>query len=336
MNEPTNSPSDEEPAPESTDLDLSNLDPEAQEFLKMMEAYRAAMNEGRFEDAESVSMELLARVAEHAATQGPSQEQQWADAAAECEEQADWAGAERFYRQILTQAEAEKDYTSEVRGHLYLSSLFTLLGKHQPALAAAQAAAVPARQADLAPLTAMVLEKQARCALRLQRWAEARAALAELLQIVGEEGLYQLPRARALLLRARCHLEEGAEAAAAEDLETAWQLLEPQAVMEMAAGVQSSLADWWAATARLRAYQGDQEGAVAAWEETLRRRRQIADLPHVPERAIRQSLASGLHELGRAQAALGRPYLADEAFAESRALRQALGLPPWDPSEESE
>jgi hypothetical protein len=103
--------------------------------------------------------------------------------------------------------------------------------------------------------------------------------------------------------------------------------------MAIAAGVHGTLVRWWAVTARLRAAQGDANGAVEGWQEAVARSRHVAALPQVYGPYNQSALARMLHGLGHTLTAQGSPYLADEAFAESRSLRQGVGLPPFDRNE---
>ncbi len=82
---------------------------------------------------------------------------------------------------------------------------------------------------------------------------------------------------------------------------------------------------WWAVTARLRAVEG--------WQEAVSRCRHLAALPHVSGSGTQNTLARMLHGLGQALKAQGSASLAEEAFAESRSLRQTVGLPPLDLNE---
>ncbi len=90
---------------------------------------------------------------------------------------------------------------------------------------------------------------------------------------------------------------------------------------------------WRAVTARLRAAQGEANGAVKAWQDAVARSRHLAALPHLFGPNTRSTLARLLHGLGHALKARGSPHLAEEAFAESRSFRQAVGLPPLDLNE---
>ena len=98
----------------------------------------------------------------------------------------------------------------------------------------------------------MALDRQALCALRVERVSEALAAVRETLERMQEGAVYDLQRGSALSLRAACWTALKDWSAAERDLDASWNLLQPHAAMTIAAGVHGMLARWWAITARLR------------------------------------------------------------------------------------
>jgi hypothetical protein len=283
------------------------------------------------EDAEAAVMEFLALVAR--TSDEPTPESVLLDEAEHCEATADWAGAEAAYRRMLARAQAEDSGITQFRAHGQLAMLHGLQGRHDAALAEARAAVAAARRADLSPLLFMALDDQALYALRTDRLPEALGAVSEALERMEDGALYDLPRGRALALRGACRAALGEWPAAERDLEASWARLQPQAAMAMAAGVHGILAQWWAVTARLRAAQGDAKGAAEGWQEAVARSRHLAALPQVSGPKAQSAVARMLHGLGHALMAQGSHYLAEEALAESRSLRQAVGLPPFDVNE---
>jgi hypothetical protein len=260
----------------------------------------------------------------------PTPESLLLDEATHCEATADWAGAEAAYRRLLVRAEETDDAYTQFRAHDQLAMLRGLLGRHDAALEEARAAVAAARREDLAPLLFMALDGQAFCALRRDRVPEALAAVSEALERMEDGALYGLLRGRTLALRAACRAALGEWPAAERDLEASWSALQPQAALFFAAGAQAGLEQWWAVTARLRAAQGDANGAVAARQEAAARARHLAALLQVAGPYTQSALARALLGLGHALASLGPAPRAEEAFAESRSLRQAAGLPPFD------
>jgi hypothetical protein len=306
--------------------------PDANRLEHLMGAYKEALEAGRMGEAEAAGMELLALAAQQAAAD-PTPESSLLDEATCCEATADWGGAEAAYRQVLARAEAEDNTCVQFRAHEQLAALHGLLSRHDLALAETRAAVAAARRADLPTMLFMALDSQARCALRTGRVSEALTAVCETIERIEGGALYDLPRGRALALRAACRTALREWPAAEDDRKASWDLLQPQAAMAIAAGAQGALALCWAVTARLRAAQGDGRGAVECWQEAVVRGRHLATLPHVSSPYTRSALARMLHGLGHAFTAEGSSHLADEAFAESRALRQSDGLAPFDLNE---
>jgi tetratricopeptide (TPR) repeat protein len=311
---------------------MADPPPDADRLERLMSAYRGALAGGRTQDAEAAMMEFLALIQRQAADE-PTPESALRDEAAGCEAAGDWAGAEAAYRRMLARAEADGDACALFRAHEQLSGLHGLLGQHGPALDEARAAVAAARGVDLPTLLFMALDGQARCALRVGRVPEALAAASEVLDRVEGGALYDLPRGRALALRAACRVAEGDLTNAERYLEASWAALQPQAAMAMAAGVHSALGWWWAVTARPCAARDDVAGAVQGWQEAIARGRYVVALPHVGGPYAQSALARALHGLGQAHAAGGRADRAAEAHAESQSLRQALGLAPFGPAE---
>lgn len=305
--------------------------PDADRLERLMGAYKDALEAGRMEDAEAAVMEFLALAAQ--APDEPTPESLLLDEAKRCEATADWAGAEAAYRRMLARAQSENHDHTQFRAHDQLAMLNGLLGRHGAALEEARAAVAAARRADLPTLLFMALDTQAFCALRTDGVPEALGAVSEALERMEDGGLYDLARGRALALRGACRAALGEWPAAERDLEASWRALQPQAAMAFAAGVHGTLVRWWAVTARLRAAQGDANSAVEGWREAVARSRHLAALPQVCGPNTQSALARMLHGLGHALTAEGSLQLAEEAFAESRSLRQTTGLPPFAPNE---
>jgi hypothetical protein len=295
---------------------------------RLMGAYTDALEAGRMHDAEAAIMRFLALLAQ--TPDEPTPESLLLDQAQCFEATADWAGAEAAYRRMLAPAQAQNHDYSQFRTHEQLAMLLGLLGRHGAALEEARAAVAAARRAELPTMLFLALDAQALYALRTDGVPEALRAVAEALERMECGALYDLARGRALALRGACRVALGEWPAAERDLEACWRVLQPQAAMAMAAGGQGTLVRWWAVTARLRAAQGDAHGAVQGWQEAVERGRHLAALPQVSGPYTQSTLARMLHGLGHAWTARGSPYLADEAFAESWSLRQAVGLPPFD------
>lgn len=296
------------------------------EFEALLPAYKQAMRADRVELAETLAVNLLQRAGEWA-SQNPSPGLDLKEQARLCEARADWTGAEAAHRKCLVWAREQGSDHTEFKARLDLSSLLSLLGRWDESLAETQAALETARRIDSTALLLMALESIARIALRRGDVPIADSAAAEMLHQTDEAELFDLMRARALVLRARCALHQGEPMAASSDLAAAWNLLAPKAEARMMAGYQSALAAWWEATADQHIRQNNPAGAVAALREATAYRRRLAQLPHVARPYTANALANTLRHLARALLTVQDDEGAARCLAESHEIRQGLGLP---------
>ena len=108
--------------------------------------------------------------------------------------------------------------------------------------------------------------------------------------------MYDGQRARALLMRARCRMEQRQVSQAEQDLEVARRILRPQAKAAMFAGVQGSLAVWWEITARIRTQSKDFAAAAQAMGKAVEFRRTVSQLPQLEGPHKHHALAKALQE----------------------------------------
>ena len=98
--------------------------------------------------------------------------------------------------------------------------------------------------------------------------------------------------------------------------------------MALAAGVHSAVARWWSVNARLQAEMGDWTEAARAWTKAVAARRHVAELPQVMGPYTQNALAETLSDQGQASLSAGLLRESEEALAESRAIRERIGVPP--------
>lgn len=242
----------------------------------------------------------------------------------DCEAAFDWAGAESAYRHAIHVSADKPGLQSSAHNHLRM--LFLLLGKEDLALDAARAATETARLTKMAPVLSAALVTEAYLHLQRNDLPQARALLSEALDLTEKESVANVVRANALTLRAECFFCEGKLPEMEADLAAAWQLLEAHREATFAGGWQFGLAIWWSLTARSRHGQGRLEAAADAWREAVARRRIVAELPQIEGPYKRNALAMALRELGKCLEELADAS-AEECFAESDAIRRAIGVP---------
>lgn len=300
-------------------------------FEELFEAYRDAVEQGDVEAQESIGAECLMLASEHAEI-CESENLRLTLEAREHEEAARWPEAEAAHRRALALAETENDDWAAYKAHADLSALYDLLGQGAKALEEAQAAVEAARKVDLNILLSMALNLLARSLLSANDPRGALGVAEESVRVCGDDRMYDLPRARALVLRARCTIEVAAVggdgiASALADLDRAWDLLAPVSQVPLFAGVQSMLAGWWEVTAQLRKIECDDPAAAHARGKAVEFRRRVSEAPQCEGPYLFNQLAEALHQHGLALLATGDSDGAASASAESRAIRQRLGLP---------
>jgi len=291
---------------------------------ELVKAYQAAVELGDTEAMEAAAMQFMAFACEQS-EKDPSADLKLKLEAHEHEMAGDWQKAAEAYRQALALAEAENNAALISNAHHDLSSLYALLGQMQRALEEAKEASEAARRAEITPLLTRSLENQAHCWLRLGETASALAAANEIFSALEDGKMSDTPRARALVLRARCYAAMQETTPARDDLNRAWPLLAAMAGAAMFAGVHSGLAGWWEVTASLRNLDSDLRGAVDAWREAVERRRHVSQLPQLEGPYKFAWLANTLDRLGKALLAVEDLAGADETFRESREIRQRIG-----------
>ena len=242
----------------------------------------------------------------------------------DCEGAFDWAGAESAYRHAIHVAADKPGLQSSAHNHLRM--LFLLLDKPGAALDATRAATETARLTKMPQVLSAALVTEAYLHLERNDLPQARALLREALDLTEKQSMANVVRANALTLRAECFFCEGKQPEMDDDLAAAWQLLEPHQEATFAGGWQFGIAIWWSLTARSRHRQGRLEAAANAWREVVARRRIVAGLPQIEGPYKHNGLAVALRSLGKCLEELADAS-AEECFAESDAIRRAIGVP---------
>ena len=168
-------------------------------FVQLLQGYEEAVQAGRLSEADAIVWDVLALAGQQALA-NPSPELLLQMEAQRCEAAADWK-AEVAYRRVLDRGATTGNIASHYKAYADLSQLYQLVGNEAAALEQACFATAAARRADMPVLLTMALEQQAGCALRLDMVSEALTALDEALRSMGSERMYDIQRARCLVLR---------------------------------------------------------------------------------------------------------------------------------------
>lgn len=294
------------------------------EFGRLLQAFQAARDRGDIKAAESIAAECLSFAADEQ-EKNPSENLRLLGEAREHENAARWEQAEIAHRQVLALAIAEADHVGTYKAHSDLGSMYTIRGITDRALLEAQSGVEAARKTNIETLLFVALGELSQCQLRIGDIASATATAEEAVRTVPTEKMYDLQRARAFVMRARCRVEQRQTIEAQSDLNIAWQLLEPQAEALMFAGVQSTLANWWEITARTRTESKDFAGAAEAFGKAVDFRRNVSQAPQLDGPHKYFWLASTLQQYSVALQAAGKVDAAISAFDESRRIHQKIG-----------
>jgi hypothetical protein len=294
--------------------------------VEFLSVYRTAIEEGRIGDADLAFVELASYLARNYSPDGaelitPSE-------AERCESECDWNGAEAA-RRIEVENAVQAHPMDRSRALAALSRLYHLLGKHELALEMARAATESIRPVKTPMGVSMALERQAISALKCDDLTGARAAIDEALGVLkGDDKLYDGQRGKCLVVLANCRFNSSDVVGAESDLEKAWEELEPYVASELATGLFPVFARWWSVRGKIDTHHGNLADAADDFAKAVEWHRKVIAVEETTGPYIRNALAGALSNYGRALCAAGNPYDAWEAFAESRTIREQLGLPP--------
>ncbi len=303
-------------------LPQEDLDPEDESAL--FQAYEDAVNQGDVAAVDAAILQVWQHLAE-AQDDEPSPWLQAMEEAHRCEAAFNWRGAEEAYKSAVLSSPDQPMLGS--KAHSQLGALYGLLDQDDLVLEAAQAATELAQREGISFLISFALQAEARLLLHAKNFSAAWEKMEEAWQNIEAGPMHDLPRAYWLILRGHYFVAVGEPHIADAPLDAAWKLLEPWGELFFAGGWQGALANWWTATARVRAARGDNKGAALAWREALERRRVVSHLPQLEGPYKHNALAVALWDFSRFQEEIGDP-LASESLAESRSIRQNIGLPP--------
>jgi hypothetical protein len=307
-------------------------DDHARILLRLCEMRRLAVEEGDMEGADRAWDELgdyLLRKYEVEAPEifVPSE-------AARCEAAGDWLGAEAAHREALAAALASGSLSGQSSAYASMCAFQTLMNCGEEAVESARVAVEVSRPVDIEVQRSMKLRRFADTALLFGHVTEAKAAIGDALSLLKDDKMWDAMRGQCLAVRAGCAQQACDEIAAERDLAAAWQYLEPWTRSQSAVGMFNSLADWWAVQAQLEAGRENRDEAADAWKQSVEWRRRSNDEWDGGDVYTMNALARSLYQYSRALESAGHPYEAGEALAESRAIREQIGLPPLDASGE--
>jgi tetratricopeptide (TPR) repeat protein len=294
-------------------------------FKELLAQFAEAKLGGNDHAADLKAMEAFALVTAEVA-RNPSPDLLLMAKADELESQADWEGAERVRREVLSLKQAHGNHGEIAKAHADLGRLFQFRGRLDEAWESALAATSSARRFGLDFLTAMMLEHEAGCALLRNDGDRALQALNEALENLEETRLTESMRSRCWVLRARCLVTKREWDAAEAALNQARALMGGDASASVLLAPIAIRAACFEVQAAIYGGRGMQEKAIEAWREAVAARRLISGLaePLSPYRAW--AVARALEGLSRALVESGRADEAQRHQNEAAALRHRAGL----------
>lgn len=292
----------------------------------LLNAFRDALQDGDADAVEAAAARFFAHACEQNGKEF-SPNVSLMQEAHEYEDTGAWDKAEMAYRQALSLAESQNSYVMVYKGREDLSALYRFLGRNEQALEEAKAALEAANRSEMQPLVGMALENMAHCWLYQGKGSQALQIAEEMVRSIPAEKLYETQKARALVLRAQCHVELHQPTETQDDLDAAWPLLAPLANVARFAGVQSGLANWWEVAAKLKFLHADFEGAVVAWRKAVEYRRTVSEAPQLEGPYKFAALARSLRSLGQALLAVEDVEGSEQALRESQEIRRNIQQP---------
>ncbi len=241
----------------------------------------------------------------------------------ECEARFDWDGAKAAYERA---AFAEPNAGLESGAWRDLSALHSMLDEDDLALECAARATEAARRCDSLSVLAMALGAEASLLLASNP-ALAREKIAEELAVLEDESLHDILRMRALILRARCAVQENDLDGAGRELDLVWTQIKKWRNEPFFAGRHGVLAAYWATRSGLSEKRGDWRRVQKARLEVVEHCRFVASVPQIEGPFKHNNLALALHRAGEALQR-NNSARAAELFAQSRELRAFIGLGP--------
>lgn len=296
-------------------------------FVTLLKQCDEATRNGDNSEMENVMMQLFSHIAVTQEKEGIPPAVVLAAEANALAQQHNWVAVESTYLMAIKHASALNSPAHEFKAYEDLSELYSFLRDDKRATEAALSALRVARLSGNQMVLLMALRSCSRSLLKVGRIPEALSQCEEALKLCEARQRASLPLVSALITRARCSVAMKRFQQADKDLSDAWLHIEPQKELRIAAGVQSTLAAWWAARASLLTTQQEHSEAADAWKSSVDCRRAVCEAPQVTGPYKFGRLADSLGHLSEALTAINDLDGAARASEESIALRAAIGQP---------
>ena len=238
-----------------------------------------------------------------------------------------WTSALEKLDVLIERALARSAWPQVLLRRQKASTLLRNLGRTSDALAMARLTTESARQIQgvSIPLV-MALEQESFLLWQLGDTATALTQVGAALEELGMETSTELPRARLLVGRARCHITLGDLREAEADLDASFPVLNRMADSYFLAGAQSGLAGWHQTRAQLSWARGERTEAIAAQRAGISCRQRVNLAPQIEPYVSGPALADAWWDLAEMLNAAGEITETQSARTEAGRIREELGL----------
>jgi hypothetical protein len=229
----------------------------------MLESFRDEMQEGRFDEAQGITLRAFQWVAENPPEESPADDLH--SEASEAEQRGDWAAAERFYREAL---ELEGTEPVSARTHWTLARLYRFLGQDDKALECARHAYEICRNEEVEVLSVMAAVALARSS-GTEHSTVVESALKSSLESLPTGTMYAHSRADALIEIAEQERRKKNASAAKQLVDAAFELLDTQPALNDLPGRQGTIARACEVRALIEGDFGDAQASAIAWKNAV-------------------------------------------------------------------
>jgi hypothetical protein len=239
-----------------------------------------------------------------------------------------WPAVIKLRDHLIDRCASRGEFHQVFRHQREASWIAGLLGDLAQARHRARCATDAARKVEGMPvLIGFALVTESNWAFAAGDSDSALAWVNEAIDLIGSQPYARIPRAGALIMRARCHLEMGDFPSADSDLAQARKCLTVGKDSSLLAGARSKHAGILAAHARLCLARGEVSSAVKAAKESLKHAAAAAAGPLTSSFTGGVALALAHHGLAQIFAGAGQPYDAQTANGNRNRILSELKLP---------
>jgi tetratricopeptide (TPR) repeat protein len=257
----------------------------------------------------------------------PSPELVWINLAIECEEIGNWAAAEDARKKVLGITVGSANPATSIKPLLDLARLYQMLGRSEEAHSQIETALRLAHESGISSLVLMALESKYQLGPGDRELNDIREAAIASFDAIPNERVFDLTKARFLLLQAQCAVASGELETAEAQMIRADELVSERKQTGLMAGYQWFHSRAAELSASIHAARGEHSEAISAFSKSVERERAIDSQPHVRNFPTRYRLATTLSSYANHLEAGGKLDDAASVRAEADAMLREMKLP---------